>query len=250
MASEGKNLPRKGLGVTHYRWVDAKADLFNHIANFDGIQVVTLTPEMCVRAHEDDEFREIILNAAMVVADGVGVVWGQGRLTGRVPEKIPGIELAGAACDYLAMTKGRCFLLGGKPEVVKEAAGKLMILYPSIMVSGWQDGYFDASQEDEIVEKIASHKPHLVLVGTGSPKQEIFISNNLDKLNCAAAIGVGGSFDVWSGKVRRAPQAFRKTGLEWLYRTSTQPTSRAGRLRDLMRFTGMVLGRSIRAFGD
>jgi len=233
------------LGITHYTWDEAKSSLFNHLENFKPVHVITLTPEMCVRAHEDGEFRKIIDRAGIVIADGIGVVWGEGKLTGRKPEKIPGIEFASTALKYLDEMKGKCFLIGARPEVVSAAAENLKKEYPSLVVAGCQDGYYKPASENEIVKKIASTKPHLVLVGMGSPKQEEFISKHLEDLNCAAAIGVGGSFDVWSGNVERAPEGVQKAGMEWLYRTLKQPGSRAGRLMKLMRFTSLVLSGKI-----
>ena len=246
MPSQAENNIRKGLGVTHHTSVEAKSAIMGRIDTTEPVHVITLTPEMCVRAYEDPEFRKIIDSAGIVVADGVGVAWGESRLTGRKTEKAPGIDLADIILNYLAKTCGSVFLLGGKPDIARQAVGNLLIRYPSIVTSGWQDGYFDMSEEEHVVERIAQTKSNVLLVGMGSPKQEIFIAKHLDKLNCGLAVGIGGTFDVWSGKVRRAPAIFRNTGLEWLYRTSTQPFSRAGRLRKLMRFTFLVLSGRIK----
>jgi len=232
--------------VTHHTWVEAESAIMGRIDAMKPVHVITLTPEMCIQEFEDPEFRNIIESAGIVVADGVGVAWGERRLTGRKTEKVPGIDLAELILKYLAKTGGSVFLLGAKPDIARQAIGNLLIRYPSIVTSGWQDGYFDVSEEEQVVERIAQTKSNVLLVGMGSPKQEIFIAKHLDKLNCGLAIGIGGTFDVWSGIVRRAPKIFRNTGLEWLYRTSTQPFSRVGRLHKLTRFIYLVLSGRIK----
>jgi N-acetylglucosaminyldiphosphoundecaprenol N-acetyl-beta-D-mannosaminyltransferase len=237
---EGSPRPR-GLGVTHVSWADVKAAIKSHLDSFAPVQVVTLTPEMCVRASRDESFQGLISAAGIVVADGVGVVWGEGRLTGRRPEKIPGIDLAAWTLDEVARIGGRIYLLGSKPEVAQKASEKLSQDHPGLSIAGWHHGYFESTDEPEIVRAIASTKPHLLLVGMGSPKQEEFIARNLQALGCVVAIGVGGAFDVWSGSIKRAPAFFRETGTEWLYRTLTQPRARMARVGHLLRFVVMVL---------
>jgi len=231
---------KPGLGVSHDTWDKARDALRLHLASFIPAQVVTLTPEMCVRAHDDPEFRRIIDNAAVVVADGVGVVWGHGRLTSKRPEKIPGIDLAAWALEEVDRIAERVYLLGARPEVVEKAAESIGANHPRLSVAGWRDGYFAPEDEKEVVSAIASTSPHLLLVGMGSPKQEMFIARYLTDLRCAVAMGVGGSFDVWEGGVRRAPAIFRKTGTEWVYRVLTQPGARMRRLPILLRFISIV----------
>jgi len=230
-----------GLGVTHTTRQKARDAIRTHFASFVPAQVVTLTPEMCVRAVDDPEFRSIIESAQIVVADGVGVRWGEGRLSGLKPEKIPGIELAKWALEEVDRIAGRVYLLGSRPDVVAKTAEQLSLACPRLTVTGYRDGYFNDVEESDVVLSIASANPHLVLVGMGSPRQEIFINNNLINLNCGIAIGVGGTFDIMSGSIRRAPAFFRSTGTEWLYRTVTQPGERLARLPELFRFINLVL---------
>jgi N-acetylglucosaminyldiphosphoundecaprenol N-acetyl-beta-D-mannosaminyltransferase len=160
---------------------------------------------MCVRADRNPDFDAIIRGAAIVVADGVGVAWGERHLTRARIEKIPGIDLAAWALEEVDRIGGRVFLLGAKPGVVKTAAENVSRNYPRLSVVGSRDGYFTETEEVEVVRTIAATEPHLLLVGMGSPKQEVFIAGHLDHLGCAVAMGVGGTLDVWSGTVRRAP---------------------------------------------
>ncbi len=229
-----------GLGVTHHLWSDAKSAILDHIGTFTPVHLITITPEMCLRAHRDEKFAGIISNAGIVVPDGVGVVWGETRLTGKKVEKIPGIDLASWAIDEVIGMNGRIFLLGSIPDVVEKAAGEIKNKYPGFDSIKWRDGYFDTAESNRVVDEIAAHEPHILLVGMGSPRQEEFIAHNLNRLNCAVAIGVGGSFDIWSGLLKRAPELFQATGTEWLYRTFTQPSARLKRIPELWRFTGLV----------
>jgi N-acetylglucosaminyldiphosphoundecaprenol N-acetyl-beta-D-mannosaminyltransferase len=240
----GIQYPQAGLGVKQKTWDSAKEAVRAGISLHEPVQVVTLTPEMCVMASRDETFLNIINNAGIVVSDGVGVVWGEGKITGRKPEKIPGIELASWAIEEAARRNGRIFLLGAKEEIVAKASENLKMKYPGIIIKGWKNGYFKPEDEPAIIAAIASAAPHLLLVGLGSPKQEYFIASHLSELNCGVAIGVGGSFDVWSGTIKRAPMFFQKTGTEWLYRTFTQPGARFRRLYLLWKFIWLVSGNS------
>jgi N-acetylglucosaminyldiphosphoundecaprenol N-acetyl-beta-D-mannosaminyltransferase len=231
----------RGLGVTHPTWDSARSAIRLALSSFIPSQVITLTPEMCVRASMDPVFEAVIRGAGIVVADGVGVVWGETRLTGKKPEKIPGIDLATWALEEVDRIAGRVYLVGAKPEVVEAAAEYISRNYPRLSVAGYRDGYFSDTDENEVVKRIAATEPHLLLVGMGSPKQDIFISQHLLELRCAVGIGVGGSFDVWSGTVKRAPAVFQKTGTEWLYRTLTQPKARLKRTSDLIKFIRLCM---------
>jgi N-acetylglucosaminyldiphosphoundecaprenol N-acetyl-beta-D-mannosaminyltransferase len=234
-----------GLGVNIETWKEAKDALRVHIASLIPAQVITLTPEMCVRSAENPDFRKIIKEAEFVVADGVGVVWGQKHLTSNTVEKIPGIDLASWALEDVDRIAGKVYLIGSKPDVVEKAAVYVSTNYPRLKVAGFSHGYFSDEEESAVVEKASVTKSNLILVGMGSPKQEIFIASNLDKFHCGIAIGIGGSFDVWSGSAKRAPEIFRKTSTEWLYRTFTQPSDRLKRIPILWKFVVKVLKRQI-----
>jgi len=231
----------RGLGVTHATWEQARDAIRTHYASYVPVQVVTLTPEMCVRSWKEPEFREVIASAGIVVADGVGVAWGERHLTGSGIEKIPGIDIATWALEEVDRIAGKVYLVGAKEEVITKACGEIAARYPRLEIAGWHHGYFGENEEDGIVSEISSVKPHLLLVGMGSPRQEYFIHGHLGRLRCGVAIGIGGSFDVWSGKIRRAPEIFRKTGTEWMYRIMTQPGERIRRIPELMEFTWKVI---------
>lgn len=192
--------------------------------------IVTINGEMLSRAISDKEFLNILKEADLVIPDGIGVVLGARRFGERITQRIPGIEFAWELLR-LAEKKGyRVFFLGAKEEILQSAIKKIREKFPNLEIVGYHNGYF--KDDNEIRKEIINSKPDILLVGMGGIKQEKWIIKNKD-LNVPANIGVGGSFDVWSGKVKRAPAWVRKLGVEWLYRTVTQP-ERIWRLKNLV----------------
>ena len=132
------------------------------------------------------------------------------------------------------------YFFGGAPGVAQKAAEMMEIKYPGLKIVGVHNGYFDEKEERKIIADIKRVQPSLLLVGLGSPKQEKWIYNNLRLTGAKVAIGIGGSFDVMSGNLKRAPKIFCKLGLEWFYRLITQPT-RFKRMLKLPKFVVTVL---------
>lgn len=207
-------------------------------------QVVTANPEIVMAANEPtptgEALRRAIANSSLVVADGIGVVMASRLLGTPLPERIPGIELAERALRAAARGKKRVYLLGGRPGVAGEAAARLCERIPGLTIAGVRDGYFGNDDNAAVVEEIARSGADLLLVGMGAPKQEIWIAEHLDELGVNVAIGVGGSLDVFAGRVRRAPATFQRLGLEWAYRLAREPR-RIGRMVALPRFVVRVL---------
>lgn len=186
------------------------------------LQVVTLNAEMVVAAQQDSELDRIVRHAHLIVPDGSGVVWAI-RLNGQQVDRLPGIDLAAAAVEKAAQEGRTVAMLGAKPEVLERAKEELCRRFSGLKVSFVQDGYFKPEQEEEIVAALAESKPALVLVALGVPRQEYFIDRWQEKFAGSVVIGVGGSFDVWAGQVRRAPVLFQRLHLEWLYRLIREP---------------------------
>ncbi len=197
-------------------------------------QVITANSEMLYLAHKDKEFRKILQNASIVTPDGIGVVWAAKLLDKPVAERVAGYDLM---LKILEISDAKVFLLGAEAKVVKEAARKING-YRGISVAGYSDGYFES--DDIVVEKINKAKPDIIFVALGCPKQEFWISKNLEELNVKVCMGVGGSFDVIAGNVKRAPKLWQRMGLEWLYRLIKQP-SRFFRMLALPKFALLVL---------
>ena len=181
-------------------------------------QVVTINPEMIDYAAKNAVFASIIKNAELVIPDGIGVQLGL-KILGHNIKRIPGIEFAKR---LIAELEGRpVALIGAKPNVIQKAVENLKNEYPNLNLVYVHDGYFEDT--DKILDEVCAKEPELVLAALGSPKQEEFIYRLKKMLPDALMIGVGGSFDVWSGEVERAPQIYQKLWLEWLYRTLKEP---------------------------
>jgi N-acetylglucosaminyldiphosphoundecaprenol N-acetyl-beta-D-mannosaminyltransferase len=201
--------------------------------------VVTANSEIIMLAKEQPDVAQILSQAALVAADGIGLVWGS-RLLGRpLPERIPGIELMEEMLARSAQEGWRPFFLGAAPGVAEEAKAVMERRFPGLQVAGVHHGYFQETEVPQVLQQIRQAQPDLLLVALGAPRQERWIAKYKEKLAAPVAVGVGGSLDIWSGRAQRAPQWMCDIGLEWLYRLLRQP-SRARRMLALPRFAYAV----------
>jgi len=184
--------------------------------------IVTPNPEIIWMARRDSALLRAVNGAELVLSDGIGVIMGA-RILGTPLRggRVPGIDFATALFEKMAQTGGSVFLMGAKPGVAELAANKLMEKYPGLDIAGVADGYF--TEDEPVIEKINSTHPDLLLVCLGSPKQELWMAENLGRLSVKLCAGLGGSLDVFAGNVKRAPALFRKLGMEWLYRLFREP---------------------------
>ena len=198
--------------------------------------IVTLNALMLYEAKQDDFYRVVLNSADFQTVDGVGVLWAMDFLGYENMEKVTGIDFVKDLAKLSAKHGYGIFMLGAKQDVVDSAAKNMKRDFEGIVISGTRNGYFNSENETEVIDKINRSGAKILLVGMGVPRQEKWIFYNLHKLpNVRIAIGVGGTFDVLSGKVKRAPGLFQKVGLEWLYRTLKEPT-RFGRILKLPAF--------------
>ena len=205
--------------------------------------VVTPNPEIVQRAEKDPEFAEILSKAHLVLPDGVGVIYAAKILGRPLRARVPGIDFASALCDVLAKDGRRLFLLGAKPGVAEQAAGNLKKDHPGLTVCGVHDGYF--KENSPVVGEIRAARADVVFVCLGFPRQEYWMAQNGGDTGAGLLVGLGGSLDVFAGQIKRAPEGFRKLGLEWLYRLITQP-SRIGRMAKLPLFLFSALGEKLK----
>jgi N-acetylglucosaminyldiphosphoundecaprenol N-acetyl-beta-D-mannosaminyltransferase len=202
--------------------------------------VATVNPEFVMLAQRDPEFRRLLEGAALCLADGWGVTWAARRQGRPLPARVTGVDLVPALAERAAAKGWRLFLLGAAPGVAEEVAQLLTAQNPALLVAGWHAGVAGHEGDEESLRLIAAAHPDIVLVAYGAPRQEQWIARNLSRLEAGVGIGVGGSFDYLSGRVRRAPAWMRRAGLEWLYRLLRQPW-RARRMAVLPRFALEVL---------
>ena len=202
--------------------------------------VVTSDASSIVRAQEDEEFREVLNRADMVTPDGVGVVW-MGRLLDLpLYERVSGCDMVERIAGLAAAKGYSIYLLGARPGVAEKAGRNLQGQWPGLRIAGAQHGYFSDEEEPGVLEAIREAKPDVLFVALGIPRQEKWIRAHLEDLGVPVAIGVGGSFDVIAGEVKRAPRWVQRMGLEWLYRTVREPR-RLPRLLTLPRLFWMTV---------
>jgi N-acetylglucosaminyldiphosphoundecaprenol N-acetyl-beta-D-mannosaminyltransferase len=206
--------------------------------------IVTANPEIVMQANKNSNYHQVVSSADMITPDGIGIVYAS-RIMGRpLEERVAGYDMLHALLKHRE-SKGvftKIFLLGGTEDVVKEAGENLAKQYNHVQLTGVHHGYFEKNSEEEksIVKLVSREKPDLLLVGVGCPKQEEFIHRFRNQLNATVMIGVGGSLDVLSGRICRAPVIFQKLGLEWFYRLLCDPR-RIKRQMDLPIFAFLVM---------
>ena len=202
--------------------------------------VITPNPEVVMLAKKDPELAEIIDKADMVIPDGVGVVWASKYSKHRLEENVPGCDLCYSLLEAAAGDGYRAYILGAKPGVAEQAKTNMEKKYPGLNICGVHDGYFNAGNEQKIIDEINAFKPDILLAGLGVPRQEKWLHEHKGNLNVNIAVACGGSIDVMAGTVKRAPLVFQKLGLEWFYRLISQP-SRFFRMLELPKFVFAVL---------
>jgi N-acetylglucosaminyldiphosphoundecaprenol N-acetyl-beta-D-mannosaminyltransferase len=191
-------------------------------------------------AQKNIEFRQTINNAALVVADGIGVVWATRFVGFPTPERITGTDTLVALAKRCAERGYRLYLLGAAPGVAEQTGVCLQALAPGLQIAGTYAGTPALAEEDAIIERIHAANTDVLCVAYGAPSQELWIFRNLPRLPAAVAIGVGGAYDFLSGRQRRAPRAMQRIGLEWLYRFYREPW-RWKRMLAIPRFMLLVL---------
>lgn len=200
-------------------------DRFRDFVEKDGVSlIVTPNSEIVVNAGKNEALMDAIKQAELVIPDGVGLVYASKILGHPLQERVTGIDFLGRALEYLAQTGKTAYLFGSKPGIADKAAARMEEAIPGLKIAGTHHGYFKEDEEEEILREINEAAPDLLCVALGSPKQELFVLKYKDRLKAKAAIGVGGSLDVWSGDLKRAPEFYRKHGLEWLYRFIQEPS--------------------------
>ena len=203
--------------------------------------VITLNPELLYRAvHGEPDINRLIAEANLVTPDGVGIVWAGKQAGYSFPERVTGIDLMFSLTERAASLGWKVFLFGASPGVAEEAAVRLCSLYPGLSIVGTRHGYFKPAEETDIVQTIKEKAPQLLFVALGAPAQEKWIDRNLKEIGATVAIGVGGSLDVISGHVERAPAWMRKLKIEWLGRLIREP-SRWRRMLVLPKFAWLVI---------
>jgi len=221
--------------------IDESAEKIMQFLDEDKFHMVfTPNSEIIMVAYNDSEFCRVLNDADLLTADGIGVVYASRILGKPIKERAAGFDIATKVIEKCSKNGKKIYFFGGKPGVAEEAQEKLLATYPGINFVGVRNGYFKPEDEEEIINNINNSGADLLFVALGAPAQEKWIARNKDKLNVKVAMGVGGSLDVFAGRVERAPEIFCKLGLEWFYRLMKEPW-RAKRMTALPKFGFTVI---------
>jgi len=220
-------------------WVDnvSQEETWQKIREFltDGGQHYIVTPnaEFLVRAQKDEDFRKILNNADLALPDGAGLIWASRFLGKPLKERVSGVDLVEwFKQSKIKLVEARIFLLGGRGGVAKKIADK----WPEVV------GFSEETEGKALFEQIEQCRPNILFVALGAPKQEKWIAQNLLKIpSVKLAVGVGGAFDMLSGKLRRAPRFMQKMWLEWLWRLILQPQRLPRIFNALIKFPWLIL---------
>nr|WP_240666790.1 WecB/TagA/CpsF family glycosyltransferase [Longirhabdus pacifica] len=202
-------------------------------------QVVTANPIIVMESKHNDTYKKAVQQADLVVPDGTGIVWAADYIGHPVKERVGGFDLMHELLSIGEQYEWKVYLLGAEDEVVKEAAHNMSKQFPSLRIVGVRDGYFTESEDAEVIADIQKVQPDLLFVARSVNTQEPWIAKYKQQLQVPLMMGVGGSFDVIAGKLKRAPKLFIQLRLEWFYRLLQQPT-RYKRMLALPKFVMQV----------
>jgi N-acetylglucosaminyldiphosphoundecaprenol N-acetyl-beta-D-mannosaminyltransferase len=186
-------------------------------------QHVVVNVDKIVKLQADEQLRKAILGCDLINADGQPVVWASRVLQKPLKERVTGVDLFAALVERCAQMGFRPYFLGARQEVVLRVVEILKQQHPGLQVAGWRNGYWKPEEEENVVEEIRQTKPEVLFVAMGSPKKELFLNTWKQQLRIPFVMGVGGTFDVVAGHVKRAPGWMQKCGMEWLFRLAQEP---------------------------
>lgn len=187
------------------------------------IHHVVINAVKVANAQKDIELKESIVNCDIINADGQGIVWASRLLNKPLPERVAGIDLMEELVALASKKKYKIFFLGAREDIVSKVISIYSDKLGKDIIAGYRNGYFKKEEEAQIAQQIADSNANILFVAMSSPKKEIFLNTYKHLIKTSFIMGVGGSFDVVSGFVKRAPQWMQDWGLEWFYRTMQEP---------------------------
>ena len=209
-----------GINIDNYTFEESISKAHELMFSDNVSQVITINPEMFKEIEKNPDFGKIIKDAEIIIPDGIGIKLAL-KLKGQDCNRIAGIDFARRLLEECAKNGDSVAIIGAKEDVITKAVNNLRNEINNLNIVYYHNGYFD--DNDKLYSELINKQPKLVLAALGSPKQEFFIYNAKKILPPCLMVGIGGSLDVWSGEVKRAPKIWQKLGLEWLYRTISQP---------------------------
>lgn len=213
--------------------------LQNRIDNKEKTFVVTANPEIVMQTLDNQEYKKTLQKADFITADGIGIVKAAQLIGQPLPERVSGFDLMLDLLEIANEKRYRVFFLGAADHVLQQTLAKVKTDFPGIQIAGAQNGFFDW-KDPVLPQMIKDSKSDLVFVALGFPRQENWIGSHINLFNQGVFIGIGGSFDGFTGNVKRAPEVWQKLNLEWFYRLVKQP-SRWKRMLVLPKFAITVM---------
>lgn len=211
-----------GIEVDNITYNDIISELPDYLNSSKKMTAISVNPQIVVESQQYPEVIDFIKKSTHRIPDGIGIVLVSKLTRGSIKQRLTGFELMNKFLEYANLHGNSVFLYGAKEKVLQDAVSKIEIKYPSLSIVGAIDGYTSLS-DSQIIKIINEVKPDFLFVALGFPKQEQWLANNYQKLNVSVFQDVGGSIDVLSGHVKRAPEFFLKTNLEWFYRSLRYP---------------------------
>ena len=217
-----------GVGVRLARIAIDRIDMAGALARIDEFiedgsphYNIAINAAKVVACEDDVELLAAVDEAHLVTADGQAVVWASRLLGDHLPERVAGADLMERLIERAAQRDYAIYFLGARPAIVEACAVRARAAFPGLRVVGARDGYF--TDEASVVGEIRTAAPDILFLGFGTPAKEYFMRRHYRALGVPFVMGVGGSFDVYAGLVRRAPAWLQRAGLEWAFRLAQEP---------------------------
>jgi N-acetylglucosaminyldiphosphoundecaprenol N-acetyl-beta-D-mannosaminyltransferase len=218
-----------GVGISAATMQQAVACVDYAVGHRNRLQIGVVNAAKIVNMRRDETLRRDVLCSDVIFADGMSVVWASKLLRQPLPERVPGIDLMMSTLR-LANARGyRIYFLGATDSVLKSVLERVQREFPGAVVAGCRNGFFADSDHEQVARQIAASHADILFIAITSPKKETFMARWSGVMGVPVCHGVGGSFDVYAGKVRRAPEKWQRLGLEWLFRLKQEPRRLAGR---------------------
>lgn len=212
-----------GCEVDNLDMEETLARIGEFIASGRPHQHVVVNADKLVKAAADPRLREIINRCDLVNADGMPVLWAARLLGSPLKERVTGVDLFFRLAGRAAECGWRVYFLGAREEVVCSVVERLRGMHPQLRIAGYRNGYWRTGEAPAVAESIAASRPDILFVAISSPKKEEFLARYQAAMRVPFAMGVGGTFDVAAGRVRRAPRWMQRSGFEWFYRFLQEP---------------------------
>ncbi len=229
-----------GVPVDRVTMTQALKRIEGFIASKRPHLVATADASMLVDAHDIAEFGDLLRTAELVTPDSAGILWAARRAGRPIEARVSGVDIVDEICRLSAQKGYRIYFLGAEPGVAEMAAERLRLRHPGCNIVGARHGYFPAGDDEVVAKEVSEAKPNVLFVAMGIPRQEQFIQKTQGIIQAEVSMGVGGSLDVYSGRVKRAPALFQKLKLEWLWRLIQNPSKWRKAIK-LPRFVMLVL---------